>query len=55
MMLDHLELADAANALNGAVTEVLGEKRVRTADLGGSNTTQEVTQAVTEIISRARH
>ena len=48
MMLDHLELADAARAIEGAVAAVLAEGKVRTADLGGSSRTEEVTDAVLE-------
>jgi isocitrate dehydrogenase (NAD+) len=48
MMLDHLELADAARAVEGAVAAVLAEGKVRTADLGGSSRTEEVTDAVLE-------
>lgn len=46
MMLEHLECFPAARALEGAVTAVLAEGRVRTPDLGGDSTTQQVTEAV---------
>ena len=42
MMLDHLGHADAASAVDGAVRRVIAERKVRTADLGGSSTTAEV-------------
>jgi len=42
MMLDHLGHVDAASAVDGAVRRVLAERKVRTADLGGSSTTAEV-------------
>ena len=48
MMLDHLELTEAARAVEGAVAAVLAEGKVRTADLGGAQPTEEVTDAVLE-------
>ncbi len=46
MLLDHLELREAGMRVERAVAAILAEGRVRTADLGGSSTTQEVTEAV---------
>jgi tartrate dehydrogenase/decarboxylase/D-malate dehydrogenase len=46
MMLDHLELPAAAGDIEHAVAAVLAEGNVRTPDLGGTNRTQEVTDAV---------
>jgi isocitrate dehydrogenase (NAD+) len=46
MMLDWLELKDEARKLEGALTKVYGEGKVRTGDLGGSATTREFTEAV---------
>lgn len=48
MMLDHLELTDAAKAVKNAVAAVLAEGQVRTPDLGGSSSTRDVTAAVLE-------
>ena len=48
MMLDHLGLADAGRAVEGAVAAVLAEGRARTPDLGGKSSTEEVTDAVLE-------
>jgi len=48
MMLDHLQLAGAAAAVERAVAAVLAEGRVRTPDLGGHSRTEEVTDAVLE-------
>ena len=48
LMLDHLELTAAAREVEGAVAAVLAAGKVRTADLGGTNRTQEVTAAVLE-------
>jgi len=46
MMLDHLQLEEAAQSIRNAVSDVLRARRVRTADLGGASTTLEVTRAV---------
>jgi tartrate dehydrogenase/decarboxylase / D-malate dehydrogenase len=46
MMLDHLEMRDAARELEHAVAAVLAEGKVRTPDIGGKNSTEEVTDAV---------
>ena len=48
MMLDHLEIVDAAREVEAAVAAVLAEGKVRTPDLGGSSTTEAVTAAVLE-------
>jgi len=52
MMLEHLGLDDAAGALDAAVRKLLEAGRVRTADLGGSSSTGEVTDAIIEAVSR---
>ncbi|MCH7521431.1 MAG: isocitrate/isopropylmalate dehydrogenase family protein, partial [Candidatus Marinimicrobia bacterium] len=46
MMLDWLGEGDRAQRLEGAVAEVIAEGRVRTYDVGGSNTSLEVAAAV---------
>ncbi|XP_071735329.1 isocitrate dehydrogenase [NAD] regulatory subunit 1, mitochondrial-like [Rutidosis leptorrhynchoides] len=46
MMLRHLQLPDFADRLETAVKRVIYEGKYRTKDLGGSSTTQEVTDAV---------
>ncbi len=48
MMLDHLEMTDAAREVEAAVAGVLAEEKVRTPDLGGKSSTEEVTTAVVE-------
>jgi tartrate dehydrogenase/decarboxylase / D-malate dehydrogenase len=48
MLLDHLEMADAAREVDAAVAAVLAEGKVRTPDLGGKSSTEEVTNAVLE-------
>ena len=46
MMLDHLEENEAARSIERAVAAVLAEGNVRTPDLGGASTTQQMTEAV---------
>jgi isocitrate/isopropylmalate dehydrogenase len=46
MMLEHLEMRDAARQVEQAVAAVLAEGAVRTPDLGGKSSTEEVTDAV---------
>jgi tartrate dehydrogenase/decarboxylase / D-malate dehydrogenase len=48
MMLDHLGMREAANEVETAVAAVLAEGKVRTPDLGGKSSTEEVTSAVLE-------
>jgi tartrate dehydrogenase/decarboxylase/D-malate dehydrogenase len=46
MMLEHLGMDEAAAEVNSAVAAVLAEANVRTPDLGGKSSTEEVTEAV---------
>ncbi|MGD8720100.1 MAG: isocitrate/isopropylmalate dehydrogenase family protein, partial [Candidatus Zixiibacteriota bacterium] len=46
MMLEHLGEAEKAAALEGAIAAVIAEGKVRTYDMGGSNTTLEMAEAV---------
>ena len=48
MMLDHLQMTDAAREVERAVAAVLAEGKVRPPDLGGKSSTEEVTNAVLE-------
>ena len=50
MMLDHLGYGNAAKAIEDAIEAVLAGGKTRTADLGGSATTQEVGEAIAEHI-----
>jgi tartrate dehydrogenase/decarboxylase / D-malate dehydrogenase len=50
MMLEHLGCGESALKVEAAVAGVLGEGKVRTADLGGSSTTAEVTAAVEALV-----
>jgi tartrate dehydrogenase/decarboxylase/D-malate dehydrogenase len=52
LMLDHLGHPAAAAEVLSAITALLAQTRVRTADLGGSATTTEVTEALLDIASR---
>jgi tartrate dehydrogenase/decarboxylase / D-malate dehydrogenase len=51
MMLDHLGLEDAGQSVERAVAAVLAEGKFRPADLGGSASTQQVTDAVVAQLS----
>jgi isocitrate dehydrogenase (NAD+) len=55
MMLRHLGEAAAADAVTTAVDEVLAAGEVRTPDLGGSASTDEVALAVTKALRRVGH
>lgn len=46
MMLEWLEETDLAVTLEEAVEEVIAEGKVKTYDMGGSNTSHEVAQVV---------
>jgi tartrate dehydrogenase/decarboxylase/D-malate dehydrogenase len=48
LMLDHLGMNEAAGAVESAVAGVLAESKVRTPDLGGHSSTEEVATAVLE-------
>jgi tartrate dehydrogenase/decarboxylase/D-malate dehydrogenase len=48
MMLDHLGMAEAARAVEASVAAVLAEGKIRTPDLGGKNSTEEMGAAVLE-------
>src|SRR6266404_3286597 len=47
-MLEHLQMPEAAAQVEAAVAAVLAEGKVRTPDLGGTGSTEEVTNAVIE-------
>jgi isocitrate dehydrogenase (NAD+) len=53
MMLAHLRQAKAARAIHQGVTSVLAEGRVRTADLGGSASTDQMAEAVAGAVELA--
>jgi len=51
MMLEYLNEKDAAAKIEKAVIDVLTEGKIRTADLGGSSTTNEMSNAIASKIS----
>jgi tartrate dehydrogenase/decarboxylase/D-malate dehydrogenase len=51
MMLEHLELDEAARTVDEAVRAVLRQGKARTADLGGSASTRDVTAALIAALS----
>jgi tartrate dehydrogenase/decarboxylase/D-malate dehydrogenase len=48
MMLEHLQMEEAARSIESAVAAVLADGKVRTPDLGGHSSTEEVADAVLE-------
>ncbi len=50
MMMDYLNEKEAAEMIEKAVMKVLEEGKVRTYDLGGCSTTNEVAEAIAEKI-----
>jgi tartrate dehydrogenase/decarboxylase / D-malate dehydrogenase len=54
MMLEHLGMEQVSRAVERAVAGVLAEKRVRTPDLAGTNSTREVTDAVLDRLDENR-
>src|SRR5712675_1537853 len=54
MMLRHLGVFDAADAVETAITDVLAQGTVRTPDIGGTASTKELGAAVAERVSREK-
>jgi tartrate dehydrogenase/decarboxylase/D-malate dehydrogenase len=54
MMLDFLGEGEAAQVIEDAVRKILAEEKIRTPDLGGKATTEEVGNAVVEQIYQTR-
>ena len=52
MMLRHLGALEAADAVEGAIAATLAESKVRTPDIGGESSTEELGQAIAEGVSR---
>jgi len=52
LMLDHLGHPEAAGEIISAIARLLGQSGIRTPDLGGSATTDDVTSALLEIARR---
>ncbi|MEV0708392.1 tartrate dehydrogenase [Nocardia aurea] len=55
MMLEHLGEHAAAAAVDRAVCEILAEGRIRTPDLGGTSTTEELRTAIAERAAEVAH
>jgi tartrate dehydrogenase/decarboxylase / D-malate dehydrogenase len=51
MMLRHLGEAAAADAVEGAIRQVLAKASVRTPDLGGRSTTKDVGEAIASVVA----
>lgn len=54
MMLRHLGVSDAANAVETAIAEVLARGNVRTPDIGGTASTKELGRAIAARVSREK-
>ncbi len=54
MMLRHLGKPDAANAIEAAITTVLTNGKVQTADIGGKATTKQMGEAIASLVGEAR-
>ena len=52
MMLQHLGVPEAANAIENAIAHILAEKNVRTPDIGGTASTKELGSAIASRVSR---
>jgi isocitrate dehydrogenase (NAD+) len=52
MMLRHLGISDAANAVEKAIAAVLAQAKVRTPDIGGNATTRDLGEAIASQVSR---
>jgi isocitrate/isopropylmalate dehydrogenase len=55
MMLDYLNESEAAGLVEKAVMEVLKEGKVRTYDLGGNSSTQEMADTIADKVSFFAH
>ena len=51
MMLRHLGMADAADAIEAAIADVLADGKVRTPDIGGTASTNELGSAIASRVS----
>src|SRR5712672_1371357 len=54
LMLEHLGVSDAADAVETAITDVLAQGTVRTPDIGGTASTKELGAAIAERVSREK-
>lgn len=51
MMLNHLGVPEAADAVEKAIAEILAQSKVRTPDIGGSATTKDLGAAIAMQVS----
>ena len=54
MMLQHLGIPEAADAIESAIANILAEKKVRTPDIGGTASTKELGSAIASRVSREK-
>ena len=54
MMLQHLGLPEAADAIESAIADVLAERNVRTPDIGGTASTTELGSAIASRVSQEK-
>jgi tartrate dehydrogenase/decarboxylase/D-malate dehydrogenase len=52
MMIEHLGYPEAARTIEKAVETVVAEGKVRTRDLGGEATTQQMGKAIAELVAK---
>jgi tartrate dehydrogenase/decarboxylase/D-malate dehydrogenase len=52
MMLRHLGVPDAANAVESAIEVILAQSKVRTPDIGGTSTTRDLGAAIALQVSK---
>jgi tartrate dehydrogenase/decarboxylase/D-malate dehydrogenase len=52
MMLRHLGVSGAADAIESSIAEVLAEGKVQTPDIGGTASTRELGSAIASQVSR---
>jgi tartrate dehydrogenase/decarboxylase/D-malate dehydrogenase len=52
MMLRHLGVSEAADAVENAIAEILAQGKVRTPDIGGASTTKDLGAAIALEVSR---
>jgi tartrate dehydrogenase/decarboxylase/D-malate dehydrogenase len=54
MMLRHLGVAEAGDAVENAIAEVLAGSEVRTPDIGGKSSTKEMGEAIASLVGKKR-
>jgi tartrate dehydrogenase/decarboxylase / D-malate dehydrogenase len=53
MMLHHLGEAEAADAVENAIAEVLARRQIRTPDIGGKSSTTEMGKAIASLVGKS--